>query len=140
VFDQPLEVQMDPTAPVSQEDLVTQFNFVTKTRDLQSRVAAAVRRLEAATEQFRARNDFVRHIAELMDPLARPQRFNRAETGPRLTENLDTLYNAADGPNAAPTSAMVKFYGELEAQAAARLKEIDEFFAKTVPEWERLLH
>ncbi len=51
---------------------------------------------------------------EFRATLARPKGLSNSETGPRLSEQLQSLFNLIDGPNAAPTSAMTKLHAELE--------------------------
>lgn len=46
----------------------------------------------------------------------------RSETGPRLLENLTSLFTMVDSSNAAPTAAMVKYFNELDAEVDSLLK------------------
>ena len=116
VSEQTIEVQMDPQVPVSAEDLALQFGYSSKVRDLQAQVNSAMRRLDTAGSKA---------PSALRDSLTRPRGANRAETAPRLIDQLDTLAAAIDQANARPTSAMMQFYGELSSEAATILQTID---------------
>jgi hypothetical protein len=59
--------------------------------------------------------------------LARPRNLSASETGPRLSEQLQALFNLIDGPNDAPTPAMMQLLGELEDeshQASAEFRRL----------------
>lgn len=109
-FEQPLDLRMDPNVTVSAEDLATQFDYSRKIQQLQSRVNAAIRKIDGAG----APNP-------LRDKLTRPQGAGRSETGPRLMENLASLAAMIDSANAAPTPAMIKYFNELNAEVEALL-------------------
>jgi photosystem II stability/assembly factor-like uncharacterized protein len=100
-----IEIKMDPQVPVTPQDLAMQFDYAMRVRDLQARVNAARGKVDPQTEAL----------------LARPRNANRAETGPRLIDQLDTLAAAIDSANARPTPAMISFYSELAAEVATVL-------------------
>ncbi len=54
-------------------------------------------------------------------------------------EKLTALYQSVEGPNAAPTERQKQAAEELSAEFAARIQNVREFFARTVPEWNRAL-
>jgi photosystem II stability/assembly factor-like uncharacterized protein len=93
-----LEVRLDPSLQVSEDDLVSQFETSRKLREM----SAAVR----ATGKF-----------------ARPRGMGRSETGPRLAENLEALYGLVDAANAAPTPAMLRYFAELETEFKATMAQ-----------------
>ena len=56
--------------------------------------------------------------------LARPRNLTGSETGPRLSEQFQSLFNLIDGPNDAPTPAMMQLLAELEDESR---KASDDF-------------
>ncbi len=99
-MEQPVDVRLDPQVQATAQDLGLQFDYSIKVRDLQARVNGARGKVSPEVEAL----------------LARPRGANRAETGPRLIDQLDTLAAAIDNANARPTTAMIAFYDELAAE------------------------
>ena len=91
VQEQKVEVQLDPEVHAGREDLEKQW-------DAANRVSAMMRGVRTRPE------------------LARPKGLSNAETGPRLAEQLTSLFNLIDNADAAPTAAMMSLLGELEAE------------------------
>jgi hypothetical protein len=94
VQEQKVEVRMDPSVHVSIRDLQAQW-------DAEARVSAMMQGVRNRPE------------------LARPKGLGNAETGPRLAEQLASLFNLMDGANAAPTAAMMSLLAELELEYKA---------------------
>ncbi len=111
-LEQPLDLRIDPNVKVSTEDLATQFDYARRIQQLQARVNAAIRKIDASGTPN-----------PLRDQLARPAGASRAETGPRLLENLNSLSTIIDSANAAPTPAMIKYFNELNSTAESVLKQ-----------------
>jgi photosystem II stability/assembly factor-like uncharacterized protein len=113
--EQPLQIVLDPEIHTSQEDLELQFEYSTRVRDLQTRVNAEISRLD---NQIKA-NPGDGSLLRQRDLLTRPRGANRAETGPRLIDQLETLGASIDASNAAPTAEMKALYGELNSEVTA---------------------
>jgi hypothetical protein len=107
-FEQPLDLRMDPSVSVSPQDLAMQFDYARRVQQLQARVNATIRKIDATG-----------HPNPLRDRLTRPQNASRSETGPRLLENLTSLATMIDSANAAPTPAMIAYFNELNAAVEA---------------------
>ena len=100
--DRKLEVRLDPLVSVSMADLTTQFQTARRLKEMSVAVRAAIAKNPA-----------------LAGKLARPRDLSRSEAGPRLAENLDSLFTLVDGDNAAPTAAMLRYFAELEGEFKA---------------------
>jgi hypothetical protein len=110
-FEQTLQLKMDPNVTVSAQDLATQFDYARRIQQLQARVNAAIRKIdESGTPN------------PLRDKLTRPEGAGRSETGPRLLENLTSLFTLVSAPDAAPTPAMIAYFQELNGQVESLLK------------------
>lgn len=104
-IEQKFEVRLDPDLHVTDVDLRTQWNALNRilnmTRSVNEMIRAADAHPAAAPwRDFRA-------------TLARPRGMSNSETGPRLSEQLQSLFGLIDSANAAPTSAMAKLLDEL---------------------------
>lgn len=112
-LERPLDLRMDPNVTVSAQDLALQFDYARRIEQLQARVNAAIRKIDASGTPN-----------PLRDQLARPRGAERSETGPRLLENLMSLAAMIDSPNAAPTPAMISYFNELNSTVESLLKQL----------------
>ncbi len=55
-LEQPLDLRMDPNVTVSAQDLATQFDYARRIQQLQNRVNAAIRKIDAAGAPTSARS------------------------------------------------------------------------------------
>jgi hypothetical protein len=117
--EQRVNVQLDPDVHVTEADLRAQW-------DALNRIGAMIQRvteMRRTADEHSAANDW----QKLRATLARPRGLSGSETGPRLLEQLQSLSNLIDGPNAAPTPAMMRLLDELEeayAKAEADFKRL----------------
>lgn len=105
---QSLEVRVDPELKVSASDLRAQWDALQRLTRLIQGTAEMLREADAHPDlpQWRA----------FRDKLARPRGQSNSETGPRLSEQLQSLYNLIDGPNDAPTRAMADLLAQIEEE------------------------
>jgi hypothetical protein len=106
---------LEPEIHTSREDLELQFEYSTRVRDLQIRVNAEIARLDGLIKT----NPADASLLKQRDLLTRPRGANRAETGPRLIDQLETLAASIDASNAAPTAEMMALYRELNSEVTA---------------------
>jgi hypothetical protein len=108
VSEQKVEVAIDPDLKVSTADLRAQWDALEQISALMRGTSEILREADrhADSADWRA----------LRGTLARPRNLSAVETGPRLSEQLQSLYNLIDGPNDAPTRAMKNLLGELEEE------------------------
>jgi photosystem II stability/assembly factor-like uncharacterized protein len=118
-MEQPVQVVLDPEIHTSQEDLALQFEYSTRVRDLQARVNAEVTRLDTLIAKTEKADPSLAALLKQRDVFTRPRGANRAETGPRLIDQIETLAGLLDAANAAPTQEMIAFYGELNSAVSA---------------------
>ncbi len=109
VEQQTVEVRLDPELKVTAADLQKQWDALAKLSAMIREVGEMIRDADrhedsADWQKFRA-------------TLARPRNLTASETGPRLSEQLQSLSNLIDGPNDAPTPAMMQLLAELEDEA-----------------------
>jgi hypothetical protein len=104
--EQKVRVDLDPEVKVSVADLQAQW-------DALGRLARMIREVAGMLGEAGRHADLA-GWRQLRDTLARPQGLSAAETGARLSEQLQSLYDLINGPNAAPTHPMMNLLAELE--------------------------
>ena len=149
---------MDPTVSVSAADLSTQLDYALKLRNMQSAVASALLALDSLKEQLQQAEKTVKdrmsdapkeltatlaeslkQVAAIQGRLGRPPDAFRLEVGPRLAENLGSLFFSIDGVNAAPTGAQQGYFNELQTEFREKMAEVNGFLTKTAPQWNETL-
>jgi hypothetical protein len=115
--EQQVEVRMDPEVGVTPQDLRTQADALDRLTGMIRRVSSMVRECgkHAGSPEWQA----------LRDTLARPAGLSRAETGPRLAEQMQSLYTMVDSADASPTHAAESLLSELESELAAAGRRFD---------------
>jgi hypothetical protein len=106
VAEQKVRVELDPELKIEPDELKAQWDSLGRISEMISGAGGMVREADKKSDSPQWR--------QLRERLARPQDLSAGETGPRLAEQLQSLYNLIEGPNRAPTPAMVKLLGELE--------------------------
>ena len=117
--EQKVEVRLDPELKVTSDDLKSQWDALARISAMITGTAAMLREAERHADSPEWR--------KFRDTLARPRGLSTSETGPRLSEQLQSLYNLIDGPNDAPTEAMMNLLDELGTEygkAGAALKTL----------------
>jgi hypothetical protein len=82
-------------------------------------VNAEVARLDGLIAKIDKADPAMAALLKQRDVFTRPKGANRAETGPRLIDQIETLAASLDASNAAPTQEMISFYQELNSEVAA---------------------
>ena len=95
--EQKVTVQLDPELKVSTADLETQWRILGK-----------------ISAMIRTTGDMLRESDRHADSPGWTK-FHASLAASRLSEQLQALFTLVDGPNDAPTPAMTKLLGELEA-------------------------
>jgi photosystem II stability/assembly factor-like uncharacterized protein len=106
VEEQKVDVQLDPELKTSAADLASQWDALNKISGMMRGVADMLREADthAGSKPWQA----------FRETLARPKDLSNSETGPRLSEQLQALFNLIDGANDAPTHAMMSLLGDLQ--------------------------
>ncbi len=157
-FQKRIEVRLDPAISVPAADLATQFDHALKLRDAESAVNTALLAIDSLREQIQQIEKTVKdrlgetpkdlaatlaeaskQVAALEGRLARPRDSFRLEHGPRLADNLRSLFMGIDGVNAVPTAAQRAYFAELMSDTREKITEANALLTKTVPQWNETL-
>jgi hypothetical protein len=114
-------VILDPAVQMPAEDLQAEFNMLQKLMEMQSALSATEKMLRGSNDEA---------AKKLMSQLRRPSRAGRSESGPRLGDNLDALFNMVDGADAAPTEAQSRYFAELSSQFDELMKQTNALATK----------
>ena len=109
VEQQSVQVRLDPDLKVTMAELQRQWDTLAKLSGMIREVTEMVHESD--------RHEDSKDWQNFRATLARPRGLTGSETGPRLSEQLQSLFNLVDGPNDAPTSAMMKLLAELGDEA-----------------------
>jgi type IV secretory pathway TrbD component len=157
-WEQPLEVQMDPTVKVVPADLQAQLDLQLKVRDMQTAVNSALRYLDSLEDQLKhtqttaknlnkepdkellkALEDYLKQVNALQDRLARRTEGLGFPGTAQVSNRLGDIFGTVDATNAAPTPFVRNYLQELEPTFRARLDEANKFIRDTVPGWNEKL-
>ncbi len=105
--EQKVQVRLDPESKTPAADLQAQSDALTK-------LSSMIRDVTQMTQQSDQHSDSPEWRA-FQATLSRPRTGPGSDGAPRLAEQLPALFNLIDGPNDAPTPAMMHLLGELEA-------------------------
>lgn len=103
--EQQVQIRLDPEIKTSAADLRTQWDALTTLSGMISEVGQMVQQADRHSDspEWRA----------FQATITRPRSGPGSDGAPGLAEQLTSLFNLIDGPNDAPTPAMLKLLGEL---------------------------
>jgi photosystem II stability/assembly factor-like uncharacterized protein len=153
VYDETVEVGIDPLVEVSIADLEGQFEAARTLRDMQSTLNAGLRGLDVIAEQLKARRGTLERmelelpdeieeawkshdesLEALMNSLTRADGKPFWSQGPRLADQIGNLFGNIDSQFAAPTKAQIDFLAELDVEYQEKVEELRTYFEETLPE------
>ncbi len=158
IYQQPLEVRLDPTIRVAQADLESQFQLQMTLRDMQSAVNTALRFLDSIEDQLKhtqttiknlnkepdkdltkALEDYIKQVNTLEDRLARRSEGLGSPGKAQITNKIGELFFGIDATSAAPTTYQRQYFTEIQPEFRERMAEANRFISETVPQWNEKL-
>jgi hypothetical protein len=152
-FREELTISVDPTVPVSQDDLETQYEYANDLCFMQSHINDGLRALDTVLEQLKERENTLlkqpgrfsdevmeaieNHIQEIegvQDILTRPEGTPFWSEGPRLVERLSDLFQAIDSVNKAPTRMQMEYFDELQQEFEDGMDLVNEYLGEKARE------
>jgi hypothetical protein len=147
VQERKVEVRVDPTVSVTNDDLKSQLDLSLKLREMLSTLNDGLRLLDSAKQQAEqieavAKNRLTEVPADLTKALTDYKKRIDAITGDlitgeedgirasaKLTDQISGLYYTVSGGNVAPTAAMSEQFSLLQTRLPAKLADINRFIA-----------
>ena len=153
IFEQPVEIGIDPLVDVTIADLGKQFQTASELRDMQSILNAGLRGLDVVAEQLEARRETLDRLEQelateteeawkshdeareaLMNSLTRADGKPFWSQGPRLADQIGNLFGNVDNQFASPTRAQLDLLGELKSEYEEKMAELQNYFNESIPE------
>lgn len=158
VYEQAVDVRLDPTINVALADLQAQLDLQMKLRDMQSATNTALRFLDSIEEQLKntettmknlnkepdkelmkTLEDYKKQIVALEDRLVRRAEGLGFAGRSQVTNRIGDLFFSLDGTNAAPTPYQRQYFQEIQPEFRERMTEANRFIKDTVPLWNEKL-
>ncbi|MFW6140584.1 MAG: WD40/YVTN/BNR-like repeat-containing protein [Acidobacteriota bacterium] len=148
-FREELNIKVDPTVDVSEDEIETQHKYTSDLCDMQSRVNDGLRALDTVLEQLQERRNaifkqpsrfpeevmeaienHIKEIHEIQNILTKPEGAPFWSEGPRLIERLNDLFQSIDSVNKAPTAMQMDYFNELEQEFEEGMGVINNYLGE----------
>ena len=153
VYEQPVEVRLDPGISVSPAELQEAFDMQVKLRDMQSTMNSSLRFLDSVKEQLKqaqttmknlskepdkdlmkALEDYVKDVDVLQDKLAARDEGLGFAGKAQVADDIGGLFFALD-TNFGPTKGQREYFAEIQPAYRTRMGEVNKFLTETLPQW-----
>jgi photosystem II stability/assembly factor-like uncharacterized protein len=157
VFEQPVEVRLDPGVSTPLSELQETLDMQIKLRDMQNVMNVSLRFLDSVKEQLKqsqttmkglakepdkdlmkALEDYVKEVDALQDKLtARDDGLGFAGRS-GVADDIGQLYFSID-TNFGPTRGQRDYFGEIQPAYRAGMGDVNKFLRETLPQWNEKL-
>jgi photosystem II stability/assembly factor-like uncharacterized protein len=157
VYEQPVEVKLDPGISASPAELQETLDMQVKLRDMQSTMNSSLRFLDSVKEQLKqsqttmknlskepdkdllkALEDYVREVDALQDKLAARDEGLGFAGRSQVADDIGGLFFSLDA-NFGPTRGQREYFGEIQPAYRARMGDVNKFLRETLPQWNEKL-
>ena len=157
VYEQPVEVKLDPGVTTAASDLQETLDMQIKLRDMQNVMNLSLRFLDNIKEQLKhaqttmknlakepdmdlmkALEDYLKEVDTLQDKLtARDDGLGFAGRS-QVADEIGQLYFSLD-TNFGPTRGQREYFGEIQPAYRSRMGDVNKFLSDTLPQWNEKL-
>ncbi|HKR14491.1 MAG TPA: hypothetical protein VJT15_20665 [Pyrinomonadaceae bacterium] len=153
VYEQPVEVKLDPGISTSVAELQETLDMQVKLRDMQSTLNSSLRFLDSVKEQLKqaqttmkglsrdpdkdmikALEDYVKAVDALQDKLAARDEGLGFAGRSQVADDIGGLFFSLDS-NFGPTRGQKDYFGEIQPAYRTRMGEVNKFLSETLPQW-----
>jgi photosystem II stability/assembly factor-like uncharacterized protein len=157
VYEQPVEVKLDPGISASVAELQETLDMQVKLRDMQTTMNSSLRFLDSVKEQLKqaqttmknlsrepdkdlmkALEDYVKEVDALQDKLAAHNEGLGFAGRSQVADDIGQLFFALDA-NFGPTRGQREYFGEIQPAYRARMGDVNKFLRETLPQWNEKL-
>ncbi len=157
VFEQPVEVRLDPGIKTTVAELREAQEMQVKLRDMQTTINLSLRFLDSLKEQLKqtqttmktlhkepdkdlmkALDDYIKELDTMQDRLAARNEGLGFAGKDQVTDDIGSLFFALD-TNFGPTVGQRQFFGEIQPEYRTRMEEVNKFLRDTLPQWNEKL-
>jgi photosystem II stability/assembly factor-like uncharacterized protein len=157
VFEERVEVKLDPTINVPLAALQETLDMQVKLRDLQSTINLSLRFLDSLKEQLKqaqttmktlqkepdkdlmkALEDYIKELDTLQDRLAARNEGLGFAGKDQVADDIGNLFFTLD-TNFGPTLGQREYFAEIQPVYRTRVEEVNKFLRETLPSWNEKL-
>ncbi len=157
VYDQPVEVKLDPTISVTTAALQEALDMQIKLRDMQSNINLSLRFLDSIEEQLKhtqttmkglqkepdkdlmkALEGYIKELDTLEDRLSSRNEGLGLGGRSQVADDIGNLFFSLD-TNFGPTPGQRQYFGEIQPVYRTRVEEVNKFLRETLPSWNEKL-
>ncbi len=157
VYEQPVEVKLDPGISASAAELQETLDMQVKLRDMQSTMNSSLRFLDSVKAQLKqsqttmknlskepdkdlmkALEDYVKEVDSLQDKLAARDEGLGFAGRSQVADDIGNLFFSLDA-NFGPTRGQREYFGEIQPAYRARMGDVNRFLRETLPQWNEKL-
>jgi photosystem II stability/assembly factor-like uncharacterized protein len=157
VYEQPVEVRLDPGVTTPVADLQESLDMQIKLRDMQTVINTSLRFLDSVKEQLKqaqttmknlakepdkdllkALEDYIKEVDALQDKLAARDEGLGFAGRDQVADDMGSLFFALDG-NFGPTRGQREYFGEIQPAYRTRMGDVNKFLRETLPQWNEKL-
>ena len=157
VYEQPVEVRLDPGVSTPTAELQETFDMQVKLRDMQNVMNTSLRFLDSVKEQLKqaqttmknlakepdkdlmkALEDYVKEVDALQDKLAARNEGLGFAGRAQVADYIGDLFFSLDG-NFGPTRGQREYFAEIQPAYRSRMAEVNKFLSETLPQWNEKL-
>ena len=157
VYEQPVEVRLDPGVTTPIAELQESLEMQIKLRDMQTVVNTSLRFLDSIKEQLKqaqttmknlakepdkdlmkALEDYIKEVDALQDKLAARQEGLGFAGKDQVADDIGNLFVALGG-NFGPTRGQREYFAEIQPEYRTRMGDVNKFLSQTLPAWNEKL-
>ena len=157
VYEQPVEVRLDPGVTTPIAELHETLDMQIKLRDMQTVVNSSLRFLDSVKEQLKqaqttmknlakepdkdlmkALEDYVKEVDALQDKLAARDDGLGFAGRAQVADDIGNLFFSLDA-NFGPTRGQREYFGEIQPAYRSRMGDVNKFLRETLPQWNEKL-
>lgn len=157
VYEQPVEVRLDPGVTTPIAELQESLEMQIKLRDMQTVVNTSLRFLDNIKEQLKqaqttmknlakepdkdlmkALEDYIKEVDALQDKLAAREEGLGFAGKDQVADDIGSLFVALGG-NFGPTRGQREYFAEIQPAYRTRMGDVNKFLSQTLPQWNEKL-
>ena len=157
VYEQPVEVRLDPGVTTPIAELQESLEMQIKLRDMQTVLNTSLRFLDSVKEQLKqaqttmknlakepdkdlmkALEDYIKEVDTLQDKLAAREEGLGFAGRDQVADDIGSLFFALGG-NFGPTRGQREYFAEIQPAYRTRMGEVNKFLRETLPQWNEKL-
>jgi hypothetical protein len=154
VYEQPVEVRLDPGVTTTVAELQESLEMQMKLRDMQTVLNTSLRFLDSVKEQLKqaqttmknlakdpdkdlmkALEGYIKEVDTLQDKLAARDEGLGFAGRDQVADDIGNLFVALSAGNVGPTRGQREYFAEIQPEYRARMGDVNKFLRETLSQW-----